>query len=100
MPELRRQEKRVGLHSVLFRKASVVAKRLLVRFSRKTGSYCESRANLVQPLHVQTGIRYMMSFCPALAGFLSAAVVLLYKLDDTTMVRIERDLRRRRPLPP
>jgi glycoside/pentoside/hexuronide:cation symporter, GPH family len=57
------------------------------------------KANLVQPPHVQTGIRYMMSFCPALAGFLSAAVVLLYKLDDTTMVRIERDLRRRRPLP-
>jgi glycoside/pentoside/hexuronide:cation symporter, GPH family len=58
--------------------------------------YIGFKANVVQPLHVQTGIRYMMSFYPAVAGFLSAAIVLLYKLDDTTMVRIERDLRRRR----
>src|SRR5215813_14341970 len=45
MPELHRQEKRVGLHSMLFCKASVVAKGLSVRPSRKTGTYCESRVN-------------------------------------------------------
>ena len=60
--------------------------------------YIGFKANVVQPLHVQTGIRYMMSFYPAAAGFLSAAVVLLYKLDDASMVRIERELKQRRAL--
>jgi Na+/melibiose symporter-like transporter len=41
----------------------------------------------------------MMSFYPAVVGFLSAGAVLLYKLDDTTMVQIERDLKQRRALP-
>jgi Na+/melibiose symporter-like transporter len=54
---------------------------------------------VAQALHVQTGIRYMMSFCPAVAGLLSAALVLLYNLDDTTMVEIERDLKQRRLSP-
>ena len=61
--------------------------------------YIGFKANVAQSLHVQTGIRYMMSFYPAVVGFLSAAAVLLYKLDDTTMVQIERDLKQRRPLP-
>ena len=38
----------------------------------------------------------MMSFYPAIVGFLSAAAVLFYKLDDSTMVQIERDLKQRR----
>ncbi|MGB7592088.1 MAG: hypothetical protein WBO19_12700, partial [Terriglobia bacterium] len=58
------------------------------------------KANVAQPLHVQMGIRYMMSFFPAVVGFLSAASVLFYKLDDTTMVQIERDLKQRRALQP
>ena len=57
------------------------------------------QANVVQTLHVQTGIRYMMSFFPAVVGFLSAAAVLFYKLDDTTMVQIEKDLKQRKALP-
>jgi hypothetical protein len=60
--------------------------------------YIGFKSNVVQPLHVQTSIRYMMSFYPAIAGFLSAALVLLYKLDDATMVQIERDLKPRRLL--
>jgi GPH family glycoside/pentoside/hexuronide:cation symporter len=61
--------------------------------------YVGFKANVVQPLHVQTGIRYMMSFYPAVVGFLSAGAVLLYKLDDTMMIQIERDLKQRRSLP-
>jgi GPH family glycoside/pentoside/hexuronide:cation symporter len=61
--------------------------------------YIGFKANVAQPLHVQMGIRYMMSFYPAVVGFLSAGAVLLYKLDDATMVQIERDLKQRRPLP-
>ena len=60
--------------------------------------YIGFKANVAQPLHVQTGIRYMMSFYPAVVGFLSAASVLFYKLDDTTMVQIERDLKQRQAL--
>jgi Na+/melibiose symporter-like transporter len=41
----------------------------------------------------------MMSFYPAVVGFLSAGAVLLYKLDDTTMVQIEEDLKQRRLRP-
>ena len=61
--------------------------------------YIGFKANVAQPLQVQTGIRCMMSFYPAVVGFLSAAAVLFYKLDDTTMVQIESDLKRRRTLP-
>jgi glycoside/pentoside/hexuronide:cation symporter, GPH family len=61
--------------------------------------YIGFKANVAQPLHVQTGIRYMMSFYPAIVGFLSAAAVLFYKLDDTTMVQIEQDLKQRRSSP-
>jgi Na+/melibiose symporter-like transporter len=41
----------------------------------------------------------MMSFYPAIVGFLSAGAVVLYSLDDTTMVQIEADLKQRRPVP-
>jgi GPH family glycoside/pentoside/hexuronide:cation symporter len=53
-------------------------------------------ANVAQSDHVQRGIRYMMSFFPAIVGFLSAGSVLFYKLDDKTMVQIESDLKARR----
>jgi len=58
--------------------------------------YIGFKANVTQSLPVQTGIRHMMSFCPAVVGFLSAAAVLFYKLDDATMVQIEKDLKQRR----
>ena len=60
--------------------------------------YIGFKANVAQPLNVQTGIRYMISFYPAVVGFLSAGAVLFYKLDDATMVQIERDLNQRRSL--
>jgi len=49
-------------------------------------------ANQAQSAMVQNGIRYMMSFFPAAVGFLSAAFVVLYKLDDKRMVEIGEDL--------
>jgi GPH family glycoside/pentoside/hexuronide:cation symporter len=55
-------------------------------------------ANVQQSVGVQNGIRYMMSFFPAVVGFLSAGAVLLYALDDTTMVKIESDLKQRKAL--
>jgi Na+/melibiose symporter-like transporter len=61
--------------------------------------YIGFKANVPQPLHVQTGVRYTMSFYPAVVGFLSAVAALLYRLYDTTMVQMERDLKQRRPLP-
>jgi GPH family glycoside/pentoside/hexuronide:cation symporter len=54
------------------------------------------RAHVVQSAHVQVGIRYMMSFIPAVTGFLSAAAVLFYKLDDSFMVKIEQELKQRK----
>jgi len=54
------------------------------------------RAHVVQSAQVQTGIRYMMSFIPAVTGFLSAAAVLFYELDDSFMVKIEQDLKQRK----
>jgi GPH family glycoside/pentoside/hexuronide:cation symporter len=55
-------------------------------------------ANVQQSVGVQNGIRYMMSFFPAVVGFLSAGAVLFYALDDTTMVKIESDLKQRKAL--
>lgn len=58
--------------------------------------YIGFRANVVQAQPVQIGIRCMMSFFPAVFGFLSMAAVLFYKLDDKTMVQIEQDLKQRK----
>ncbi len=60
--------------------------------------YIGFHANIQQPENVQTGIRCMMSFFPAVLGFLSAGAVLFYKLDDKTMKQIEADLKQRRSL--
>jgi glycoside/pentoside/hexuronide:cation symporter, GPH family len=54
------------------------------------------RAHVVQSAQVQIGIRYMMSFIPAVTGFLSAAAVLFYQLDDSFMIKIEQDLKQRK----
>jgi GPH family glycoside/pentoside/hexuronide:cation symporter len=53
-------------------------------------------ANVQQPLAVQSGIRYMMSFFPATLGFLSAGAVLFYKLDDGLVEKIEGELKARK----
>jgi GPH family glycoside/pentoside/hexuronide:cation symporter len=55
-------------------------------------------ANVQQSFQVQNGIRYMMSFFPAVVGFLSAGAALLYKLDDKMMIEIEGDLKQRKVL--
>jgi GPH family glycoside/pentoside/hexuronide:cation symporter len=59
-------------------------------------AYFGFKANVVQTGQVQTGIRYMMSFIPAVTGFLSAAAVIFYKLDDSFMVQIEHELKQRK----
>ena len=59
-------------------------------------AYFGFRANVPQTHQVQTGIRYMMSFVPATTGFLSAAAVLFYKLDDSFMVTVEEGLKQRK----
>ena len=59
-------------------------------------AYFGFHANVIQTNQVQTGIRFMMSFIPAAAGFLSAAAVLFYKLDDSFMVKIEQELKQRK----
>lgn len=58
--------------------------------------YFGFQANVNQTSQVQIGIRCMMSFIPAAAGFLSAAAVLFYKLDDSVMVKIEQELKQRK----
>ncbi|HTC95233.1 MAG TPA: MFS transporter [Terriglobales bacterium] len=59
-------------------------------------AYFGFRANIAQTNQVQTGVRCMMTFMPAAAGFLSAAAVLFYKLDDSFMEKIERELKQRK----
>jgi GPH family glycoside/pentoside/hexuronide:cation symporter len=59
-------------------------------------AYFGFRANVAQTAQVQAGIRYMMSFIPAVTGLLSAAAVFFYKLDDSFMVKIERELKERK----
>ena len=59
-------------------------------------AYYGFKANVEQNAAVLDGIRLMMSIYPAIAGFLSAAAVLLYSLDDDLMGRIERELKQRR----
>jgi GPH family glycoside/pentoside/hexuronide:cation symporter len=63
-------------------------------------AYFGFRANVAQSDQVQTGVRYMMSFIPAAAGFLSAAAVFFYKLDDAFIERIEYELKQRKTRQP
>jgi GPH family glycoside/pentoside/hexuronide:cation symporter len=58
--------------------------------------YFGFKANVGQSAAVQNGIRYMMSFIPAVTGFLSAAFALFYSLDDSVMLKIEQELRQRK----
>ncbi len=53
-------------------------------------------ANMEQTDAAKTGIRMMMSILPALGAFLSAAILVFYKLDDRFMQRINKELTERR----
>ncbi|MCX6121233.1 MAG: MFS transporter [Ignavibacteriales bacterium] len=53
-------------------------------------------ANVVQTEGAQDGIRLMMSIIPAVGGFLAAAAMWFYVLDEKMMVKIEEDLSARK----
>lgn len=53
-------------------------------------------ANVVQTQGAQDGIRLMMSIIPAIGGFLAAAAMWFYVLDEKMMVKIEEDLSARK----
>lgn len=53
-------------------------------------------ANAVQTTETQTGIRMMVSFIPAAGALLSALFILFYKLNDSFMITINRELEGRR----
>jgi len=52
--------------------------------------------NVIQNERVITGIRFIMSILPAIAGILAVVVVLNYDLDDNRMLKIQDDLNKRR----
>ncbi|WP_129714900.1 MFS transporter [Pedobacter sp. SYP-B3415] len=54
------------------------------------------QANAVQNEAAQTGIRYMMSLIPAAGSLLSVGIILFYKLSDTYMIDLSKELSRRR----
>ena len=58
--------------------------------------YFGFQANAAQSVGVQNGIRYMMSFFPAIVGILSALAAYFYSLDDKKMIGIESELRQRK----
>ncbi|UII76472.1 MFS transporter [Flagellimonas sp. HMM57] len=53
-------------------------------------------ANTAQTEAAQTGIRLMMSFLPAAGALLSAILLIFYTLDDKLMLKINRDLIKRK----
>ncbi len=53
-------------------------------------------ANMEQTEAAKTGIRMMISILPALGAFLSAAILVFYKLDDRFMQKINKELTERR----
>lgn len=57
------------------------------------------QANALQSASAQAGIRLMISVFPAAAALAAAAIMVLYRLDDETMSRIESDLQTRRAEP-
>jgi len=54
------------------------------------------QANVEQTPETIEGIKYMLSFFPALGAFLSALFMYFYKLDDNTLKIIETELKQRR----
>ncbi|PST82730.1 MFS transporter [Pedobacter yulinensis] len=56
------------------------------------------QANAVQDAAAQTGIRYMMSLIPAAGSLLSVGIILFYKLSDTYMINLSKELTDRREI--
>jgi len=54
------------------------------------------QANVEQTPETIEGIKYMLSFFPALGAILSALFMYFYKLDDNTLKIIETELKQRR----
>ncbi len=54
------------------------------------------KANVVQNIDVQNGLRALMSIIPVAAGILAIIIILFFKLDEKTMDQIETDLEERR----
>ncbi|MCF8359882.1 MAG: MFS transporter [Prolixibacteraceae bacterium] len=54
------------------------------------------KANIEQMPETINGIKYMFSIFPGIGALLSAFFIYFYKLDDKTMLRIEKDLEARR----
>jgi len=53
-------------------------------------------ANVTQTARSITGILMLMSFLPAIFAFLAAGVMVLYRLDNEKMVRIQAELAQRK----
>ena len=53
-------------------------------------------ANVAQTEEAKTGIRMMLSFMPAIGALLSAVFIYFYKLDDPTMLLVNKELTERR----
>ena len=54
------------------------------------------KANIAQTAEAQTGIRMMLSFIPATGAFLSVLFIFFYKLSDSFMMQISKELSDRR----
>lgn len=59
-------------------------------------AYCGFEANMEQSPETIKGIKYMMSFIPAIGALFSGLFLLFYKLDKKTMDKIEKELDIRR----
>ena len=56
------------------------------------------KANITQTAEAQTGIRMMLSFIPAIGAFLSVLFIFFYKLSDSFMMQISKELSDRRTI--
>jgi len=54
------------------------------------------KANVVQNMEVQNGLKAMMSVIPFAVGLISLIILFFYKLDEPTMKKIKEDLETRR----
>jgi GPH family glycoside/pentoside/hexuronide:cation symporter len=60
--------------------------------------YYGFKANVVQTVEAQTGIRMMLSFFPAVGTILGAIFMFIYPLSEKAMTKISRELAERREL--
>jgi GPH family glycoside/pentoside/hexuronide:cation symporter len=59
-------------------------------------SFFGFEANIAQSAAVRDGLRALMSIIPAAVGVLAVILMIFYKLDESTMQKIEKDLAERR----